>query len=214
MKDEWHWRNARFQSSVILSEYNEPKDLPTLLSPGPIPRRAFYCMKTHHSTAPAQSPNRPRHWSRLLLLAFILHSSSFILSSCSRPPQTAAELQQRLPAQYQGELHLQGEADAHRLVLEAHDLKERDPHLLEFGKVRYQFFTGPNLTTGGEASIRGTISTPDLTINVESFSGEEGGDVLKPGTFQGKFSKDLKTIEANWTTGFGQKITLKAKAQP
>lgn len=153
-------------------------------------------------------------WWRIALLAFILPPSSFILSSCSRPPATAAELQQRLPTQYQGEIHLQGETDAHRLVLEAHDLKERDAHLLEFGKVRYQFFTGASLTSEGEANIRGTISAPDLVIHVEDFGGEGGGDALKPGSFQGKLGRDLKTMEANWTTGFGQNITLKAKAQP
>ena len=119
-----------------------------------------------------------------------------------------------MPTQYQGELHLQGEAESHRIVLEAHDFKERDTRLLEFGKVRYQFFTGNNLTTDGEANIKGTISTPDLVISVESFGGEGGGEALKPGSFQGKLSKDLKQMEANWTTGFGQKLSLKAQAQP
>ena len=152
---------------------------------------------------------------RLLLLLFILHPSSFVLSGCSRAPQTAAELQKQLPSQYQGELHLQGETDAHRIILEPHNLNVRDPHHLEFNQVRYQFFSGTSLTGQGDANIRGVVSTPDLTIKIDELNAGEGsGDAMKLGTFQGSLSKDLKVIDAAWTTGFGQNVKLKVTAAP
>ena len=150
----------------------------------------------------------------LLLLAFILHPSSFILSGCSRAQQTAAELQKQMPPQYQGELHLQGETDSHRIVIEPQNFNVRDPHHLEFNQVRYQFFTGTSLTAQGDANLRGVISTPDLAIKVDAITGEGAGDAMKLDTFQGSLSKDLKAVDATWTTGFGQNVKLKAKATP
>ena len=154
-------------------------------------------------------------WRRLLS-AFCLLPSAFCLffSGCTRAPQTAAELQKQLPPQYQGELHLQGETDSHRIVIEPHNLNVRDPHHLEFNQVRYQFFTGNSLTTQGDASIRGVISTPDLAIKIDEINGDGSGDAMKLSTFQGSLSKNLKEVNATWTTGFGQSVKLKAKAAP
>ena len=146
-------------------------------------------------------------WSILCL--FVL-----CLSGCSRAPQTAAELQKSLPAQYQGELHLQGETDAHRIVIEPHNLNVRDAHHLEFNQVRYQFFTGNSLTAQGDANLRGVISTPDLAIKIDEIPGGEAGDAMKLGTFQGSLGKDLQEASAAWTTGFGQNVKLTAKATP
>ena len=150
----------------------------------------------------------------LRLFSFCLLPSAFclLLAACSHPPETAAELQKALPQQYRGELHLQGETDPHRLVLEPQNTSVKEDKLLEFKQVRYQFFTGNTVAAEGEANIRGTISTPDLMIKVEDFGGEGGSDAIKSGTFQGKLSKDLKQIDASWTTGFDQKVTLKAKS--
>ena len=152
---------------------------------------------------------------RKLLSAFCLLPFTFclLLSGCSRAPQTAAELQRQLPSQYQGELHLQGETDSHRLVIEPHNLNVRDPHHLEFNQVRYQFFTGTSLTAQGDAGLRGVISTPDLAIKIDAITGE-GGDAMKLDTFQGSLSKNLQEVNATWTTGFGQSVKLKAKATP
>lgn len=173
-------------------------------------------------TSPAQSTarqplqRRQAGWrasfsaSRLPPSAFILLC---LLAGCSHPPETAAELQKALPQQYRGELRLQGEADPHRLVLEPHATRVKEDKLLEFTQVRYQFFSGSSVAAEGEANIRGTLSTPDLTIKVEDFGGEGGGDALKAGTFQGKLSRDLKQIDASWTTGYGQKVTLKARSE-
>ena len=148
----------------------------------------------------------------LLLTVFCLLSDG-----CSHVPETAAELQKQLPKQYQGELHLQGEADTHRIVIEPHNLNVRDAHHLEFNQVRYQFFNGSSVAAEGEASIRGVISTPALGIEVEEISagtGEGNGDAMKLGTFQGKLSKDLQIIDATWMTGFGQNVKLTVKAAP
>ena len=146
--------------------------------------------------------------------AFCLLSAAFCLSlaGCSHPPETAAELQKALPTQYRGELHLQGETDPHRLVLEPRDLSIKDTQTLEFKQVRYQFFTGNNVAAEGDVNLRGTISTPDLMIHLDELP-TEGGDMLKPGTFQGKLSKDLKEGEASWTTSFGQNVRLKMKSE-
>ena len=165
------------------------------------------------TTTGAEKPST--NWRQILLLAFILHPSSFILSGCSRAPQTAAELQKQLPPQYQGELRLQGETEAHRMVIEPHNFNVRDPHHLEFNQVRYQFFTGNSVTAQGEANIRGVISTPDLAIRIDEITGAEGSsDAVKAGSFQGSLSKDLREVDAAWLTGFGQGAKLKAKATP
>ena len=42
----------------------------------------------------------------------------------------------------------------------------------------------------------------------------DAGDALKAGTFEGKLSGDLQTLEAKWMTGFGQGVTLKVEAVP
>ena len=148
-----------------------------------------------------------------LLSAFCLLPSAFCLlfSGCSRAPQTAAELQKQLPSQYQGELRLQGETEPHRLVLEVHNFNVRDPHHLEFNQVRYQFFTGNNVTAQGDANIRGVVSTPDLAIRIDEVNAGEGsGDAMKLDTFQGDLSKNLEQLHATWTTGFGQNVKLMA----
>ena len=131
-------------------------------------------MTRDSSVTTSKETSRRRVRWRILLLAFILPPSSFLLSGCSRAPQTAAELQKQLPPQYQGELRLQGETEAHRLVIEPHNFNVRDPRHLEFNQVRYQFFTGNSVTAQGEANIRGVISTPDLAIRIDEVSGGEG----------------------------------------
>ncbi len=140
-----------------------------------------------------------------------------LLAACHRAPQTAADLWNKLPRKYQGELHVQGEPQARQIVIEPLQMLVRDTHLLEFGRVRYQFSASGEVGATGEAQIRGTISAPGLIINVESLTGGgdvDGGDVLKAGTFQGKLSSDLQKLEATWKTGFGQNITLEVQAVP
>ena len=139
------------------------------------------------------------------------------LAACHRAPQTAAELQKGLPHQYQGELHLQGEQQGRRIIVEPHDFTVVDPHTLEFNRVRYQLFAGNDAAGAGDASIRGTISAPGLVIHVDEIGSSaevDGSDALKSGTFEGKLSADLQKMEAKWQTGFGQAITLKVEAVP
>ena len=90
----------------------------------------------------------------------------------------------------------------------------RDPHHLEFTQVRYQFFTGNRVTAQGEMNIRGAISTPGLVIQIDEITGEGSGDAMKPGSFQGRLSQDLQTVDAAWMTGDGQGVKLKATAAP
>ena len=140
---------------------------------------------------------------------------SGLVAGCHRAPQTAAELQKALPHQYRGEIHVQGEQQARKIVIEPHDLTVVDPHLLEFNRVRYQLLAGNEVGGAGDAAIRGTISAPGLVIKLEGVGngGEfDAGDVLKAGTFEGKLSGDLQTLEAKWQTGFGQGVTLKVEA--
>lgn len=140
-----------------------------------------------------------------------------LLAACHRAPQTAAELQRALPQQYQGELHLQGEPQGRKIIVEPHDFTVLDAHSLEFNRVRYQFFAGSDVAGAGDAQIRGTISAPGLVIQLGEVGGTadvDGGDALKAGTFEGKLSGDLQTMEATWKTGFGQGVTLKVKAVP
>ena len=140
-----------------------------------------------------------------------------LLAACHRAPQTAEELQKSLPHQYQGELHLQGEQQGRKIVVEPHDFTVVDPHTLEFNRVRYQLFAGNEAAGAGDAQIRGTISAPGLVIHLEEVGGSadvDGGDALKAGTFEGKLSGDLQTMEAKWQTGCGQGVTLKVQAVP
>ena len=135
------------------------------------------------------------------------------LTGCNRAPQTAADLQKSLPHQFQGEIHLQGEPQSRKIVVEPHDFTVLDAHTLEFNRVRYQLTSGG----AGDAEIRGTISAPGLAIHLENVAGTadvEGGDAFKAGTFYGTLSGDLQTLNATWKTGFGQEVTLKVQAGP
>ena len=154
-----------------------------------------------------------RGWAVRRTLAFVLLPWSFvILCSCSRPPQTAAELFDRMPRRYGGELRVQGEAAARTLNVELLDLKVRDDHRLEFGRIAYEVAGGDEGAHKGDAPIRGTISAPGGEIQIEDASGAGGGDALKAGSFQGKLSGDLKTVEAKWKTGFDQSVGFQGKA--
>ncbi len=139
------------------------------------------------------------------------------LAGCQRAPQTAADLQRRLPRQYQGEIHLQGEQQSRKIVVEPHDFTVLDTHTLEFNRVRYQLSSGGEFGSAGDAEIRGTISAPGLAIHLEGVAGTadvEGGDAFKAGTFYGTVSSDLQRLDATWKTGFGQEVTLKVQAGP
>ena len=143
------------------------------------------------------------------LLAFCLLPSAFcLLSSCSRGPQTAAELFDRMPRRYGGELRVQGETGTRTLNVEVLDLKVRDTHLLEFNRIAYDISGGDEGAHKGEAPIKGTISAPGGEIRIE----DAGGDALKAGSFEGKLSADLKTVEAKWKTGFDQGVSFEGKA--
>ncbi len=150
---------------------------------------------------------------RFLFFTFYLLPSAFclLLSACHRGPQTAAELQAKLPPQYRGDIHLQGDAQAHQLVVELHDLKVRDPHLLEFGSVRYQIVAGSQVMAEGDADIHGTISAPDLDIRVESVAGV-GAEAVRANTFAGHLSSDLRSGSAEWANDLGQQVKLEMKA--
>ena len=152
---------------------------------------------------------------RFPLSALIPHPSSlillFFLSGCHRAPQTAAELQGKLPRQFRGDILLQGDAQPHHLVVEPHDFSVKDARLLEFNRVRYQVLAGGEVMAEGDAAIRGTISTPDLEIHIEQ-ADADGGDAMKPDTFKGHLSADLRTAEAAWTGGLGQPMKLKVTA--
>ena len=139
------------------------------------------------------------------------------VAGCHHAPQTAAELQKSLPHQYRGQVHIQGEQQAREIIVEPHDLTVVDPHLLEFNRVRYQLLAGSEVGGAGDVPIRGTISAPGLVIKLEKVEGGgemEAGDAFKAGTFEGRLSHDLKTLEAKWQTGFGQSVTLKVEAVP
>ena len=140
-----------------------------------------------------------------------------LVAGCQRAPQTAADLQKSLPPQYRGELRIQGEQQARKIVVEPHDFTVLDEHTLEFNRVRYQLLAGNEVGGAGDAQIRGTISAPGLVVRVDSLSGSadvEGGDALKAGTFQGKLSSDLQKLDATWKTGYGQTVTLEVQAAP
>ena len=137
----------------------------------------------------------------------------FLLAACSRSPQTAAELFDQMPRRYGGELHLQGETATRTLNVEVLDLKVRDAHLLEFGRIAYEVSGGDEGAHKGEAPIKGTISAPGGEIRIEDTGGAGGGDALKAGSFQGKLSGDLKTVEAKWKTGFDQTVNFQGIAE-
>ena len=145
-------------------------------------------------------------------LTFFCLALGLFLAGCHRAPQTAAELQQNLPHQFKGDILVQGSSEPHHLVVEPHEISVRNEHLLEFNKVPCQILAGSEVLTEGDAGIRGTISVPDLEIRVESTSDAEGGDAMKPDTFKGRLSADLRTATAEWTGGMGQKVTLKVTA--
>lgn len=134
-----------------------------------------------------------------------------LLAGCSRAPQTAAELRDSLPRQFRGDIHLQGETNSRKIVVEPHEFMVRTEHMLEFNRVRYQLIVGSEVLADGEAAIRGTISAPGLNILIEE-ADVEGTEAIKKGTFQGHLDSDLQSMEASWTTGAGQGVTLKAKA--
>ena len=144
---------------------------------------------------------------KILLLVLPL-----LLAGCHHAPQTAAELQQNLPHQFKGDVLMQGSREPHHLIVEPHEISVRNEHLLEFNKVRYQILAGSEVLTEGDVGIRGTISVPDLEIRVENASDAENGEAVKPDTFKGQLSADLHTATAEWTSGIGQKVTLKATA--
>lgn len=138
---------------------------------------------------------------------------AFTFSGCSRAPQSAAELLNRMPRQYTGEVHLQGEAEAQPVRIETRQLAARSEHLLEFNGVNVVLLNsnGAVLTEHGFGS-RGTISAPGLEIKLEDLGAPEGSDMFKAGTFAGKMSGDLQTVAAEWTTSFGTKGSMKLKA--
>ena len=111
----------------------------------------------------------------------ILHSAFCILflAACSRAPQTAAELFDQMPRRYGGDLRVQGETATRTLNVEVLDLKVRDTHLLEFGRIAYEVSGGDEGAHKGEAPIKGTISAPGGEIQIEDAGG--GGDALKVG---------------------------------
>lgn len=104
----------------------------------------------------------------------------------------------------------QGDARAHPLVIEPHELSVRSAHLLEFNRVRYQVLAGGNVMAEGDANIRGTISTPDLEIHVEEAA--DSGEAMRADTFKGHLSADLQSAECEWTNGLGQPMKLKMTA--
>ena len=155
----------------------------------------------------------PRARAAILLLALILGSWILnLLTACSRAPQTAAELFDQMPRRYGGELRVQGETATRTLNVELLDLKVRDAHRLEFGRIAYEISGGDEGAHKGEAPIRGTISAPGGEIQLEEAGGEAGGDAFKAGSFQGKLSGDLKTVDARWKTGFDQSVGYQGKA--
>ena len=146
------------------------------------------------------------------LCALLLASS---LAGCHRAPKNSAELQRELPRIYVGELHFQGQAEAMRLRVTPHNFSVRDDKVLEFNGVEYSVLDRQGgVQTQGDANLTGTITLPGLEVRLESVGNLSNGDELvKTGSFQGKLSDDLQTGEAEWTTGLGQKGSLKLHAE-
>ena len=149
--------------------------------------------------------------SRILLL-LLLPSAFCLLPSCSRAPQTAAALFDQMPRRYGGELRVQGESATRTLNVEVLDLKVRDTHLLEFGRIAYEISGGEEGAHKGEAPVKGTISAPGGEIRIEEAGGEAAGDALKAGSFEGKLGGNLKNVDAKWSTGFNQSVSFQGKA--
>ena len=141
---------------------------------------------------------------------FLLLLGGCLLSAgCSRGPQTATELYDRMPRQYRGELRLQGETGTRTLGVELLDLTVRDEHHLEFRRINYQLAGGDEGAQRGEAPVRGTISAPGGKIEIEDAG---GNDALKAGSFEGKLSAELESVEAKWKTGYDQAVGFQGKA--
>lgn len=135
------------------------------------------------------------------------------LSACHRAPRTAAELLEKMPRRFTGEVHLQGDANAQAVRIEARQLATRSELLLEFSGVNVVTLDANGAVQSEHlAPCRGTIATPTLEIRLEELGGVD--EMLKPGTFSGQMSADLQSVEASWTTGFGAKGSLKLKATP
>lgn len=116
-----------------------------------------------------------------------------------------------MPRRLTGELHLQGDANVQPVRIEARQLAARGERLLEFSGINVVTLNASGSVQSEHfAACRGTISTPALDIRLEEAGGAE--DWLKAGTFEGKLSADLKTVEASWTTAFGSKGSLKLTA--
>ena len=137
------------------------------------------------------------------------------LTGCHQAPKNSAELQRELPRIYVGELHLQGQAEAMRLRVTPHNFSVRDDKVLEFNGVEYAVLDRQGgVQTQGDANITGTITLPDLEVRLENVGNlANGDDLVKPGSFKGKLRDDLQTGEAEWTTGPGQKGSLKLHAE-
>ena len=141
----------------------------------------------------------------------IIACALLLLPSCQRAPRNAAELRDRLPRRWEGEIYLQGDGSGRRIALELRELTARSEHVLEFNRVSYQFFAGGEAVAQSEAAIRGTITAPGGAVRLDE-EGTEAGDVLRAGSFTGQLSGNLQSVEARWTTGDGQGATLKLHA--
>ena len=149
--------------------------------------------------------------TRPLWFPVIASCAMLLLPSCQRAPQNAAELRDRLPRHWEGELRLQGDTGGRRITIEVRELSVRSEHVLEFNRVSYQFFAGGEAIAQSEAAIRGTITAPGGAVRLDE-EGTEAGEVLKAGSFTGQLSGNLQSVEAQWTTGDGQGATLKLHA--
>jgi hypothetical protein len=152
-----------------------------------------------------------RGFGRVAICALLL------AGGCQRTPQTAADLEKALPQAFAGELHLQGETEPQRIRVEARELSIRSEHVLEFNRIDYRVRDdqgGPG--SEGEAHIRGTITAPGFEIRLESLGPDVagGGDAIRLETFSGKLSGNLQALDAEWSTGFGQKAKLTMQAAP
>ena len=150
-------------------------------------------------------PSFRRYLPLVLLLA---------LAGCHRAPQTAAELRDRLPRHWQGDMkiQLQNEQRSSRIGVELRELTVRTEHVLEFNRVRWQVLAGNETLAQDEAAIRGTITLPGGEIRVEAEGTQTNGE-LDPGSFHGTLAPDLQSAEMGWSSGTGEAMTLKLRAQ-
>jgi hypothetical protein len=152
-----------------------------------------------------------RGFGRVAICALLL------AGGCQRTPQTAADLEKALPQAFAGELHLQGETEPQRIRVEARELSIRSEHVLEFNRIDYRLQDAPGEPSSeGQARIRGTITAPGLEIRLEKLGSEftGGEDAIRPETFTGKLSANLKTLDAQWSTALGQQEKLTMQAVP